>query len=125
MAFVPAPFAICDLCLDGMKHQAALVESVIEQRLQLFGFALIKTMTHNIIGIPLELNTLPVLFHPNIKHIVQKQVCQKWSEHASDTKGNFDRLNVRFSLWLVARHPGAGLESNDDRITGYQHLLDQ
>ena len=76
VAFVPAPFAVCDLCLGGMERQAALVEPVTQQRLQLFGFALAGTMTDNIVGISLELNTLPVLFHPHIKHIVQEQVCQ-------------------------------------------------
>jgi hypothetical protein len=31
--FVPATFAVCDLCLDRMERQPALVESVIEKRL--------------------------------------------------------------------------------------------
>ncbi len=88
VAFVPAPFAVRDLCLVRMERQAALVEPVIEQRLQRFGFALTETMTHNIIGIPLELNILPALFHPHIKHVVQKQICQKRADHAPYAKGN-------------------------------------
>ena len=62
--FVPATFAVCDLCLDRMERQAALVESVIEQRLQPFGLSLAGAVTYNVIGIPLELNASPVPFHP-------------------------------------------------------------
>jgi hypothetical protein len=47
-------------------------------------------VTDNVISVPFELDTWPVLFHPYIKHIMQKQICQKWANDAPNAKGNFE-----------------------------------
>jgi len=94
VAFVATSFTECDLCLSWVELQAAFVEPAIESCLQRYGFPFTDTMTDNIIGVPLELNSLPVLFYPDIKRIVQVQIRQKRAGDSMNAKDNFEFSRV-------------------------------
>ena len=69
-------------------------------------------MDDDIVRIPLEREMLPLLQHPQIERVVQKQVCQQWANDTALRSATFPRRQV--ALFILCRRFQPALDVEDD-----------
>jgi hypothetical protein len=82
--------AIDDLRLLRMEFQPTFPQSLSDGLPHFLGLPFCSAVNDDIIGVSLKWNLRVVHAKPSIQCKVEKQIRQKWANHASYTKGNFE-----------------------------------